>query len=92
MNARLVRSEMLLLGKRMPAAFSPGCENGDLSPAMDGMRPRRERVLLGEYSLLGGYHTRVETRGVRIGQIRRFLVWLIEHFPSAAGILSIFLD
>jgi len=47
---------------------------------------------LWKYSFLGGYHTLVEAWGVWVGQIRRLLVWLIEHFPSAAGIFPIFLD
>src|SRR5712691_2674472 len=39
-----------------------------------------------KYSFLGGYHTLVGARGVRVGQIWRLLVWLIEHFSSATGI------
>ena len=49
-------------------------------------------VLLRKHSFLGGHHTLVGTWGVWVGQIRRLLVWLIEHFPSAAGIFPIFLD
>ena len=34
----------------------------------------------------------LKTRRVGVGEIRRILVGLIEHFSSAAGIFRIFLD
>jgi hypothetical protein len=43
-------------------------------------------------SFLGGYCVFLDAGCVRVGQIRSILIWLIEHFSSAAGIFRIFLD
>src|SRR5438034_11136899 len=43
-------------------------------------------------SLPSGYGIFLKTRCVRVGEIRRILVWLIEHFSSATRISSVFLD
>src|SRR5439155_17284458 len=43
-------------------------------------------------SLPSGYGIFLKARCVRVGEIRRFLVRLIEHFSSATRISSVFLD
>ena len=41
---------------------------------------------------LRSYRVFLKTRRVRVGEIRRFLVRLIEHFSSATRIPGVFLD
>jgi hypothetical protein len=41
---------------------------------------------------LRGYCVFLKTRRVRVGEIRRILVGLIEHFSSAARISAVLLD
>ena len=42
--------------------------------------------------VLAGNHIFTDARRVRVGEIRRILVGLIEHFSSAAGISAVLLD
>ena len=43
-------------------------------------------------SILAGNHIFAETRRVGVGEIRRVLIGLIEHFSSAARISAVLLD
>jgi hypothetical protein len=95
------RTRAEILPQRFPRGhYSAGNRQRSFSPeriSWASIRMSRSggadaRVLLRKYSFLGSHHTLVEARGVKVGQIRRFLVWLIEHFSSAAGIFLIFLD